>query len=81
LYDKKERQVYLITDRYGYKPLYRGIIKGNLVWSSELKGFLGHIDFEPVIDTQAVEEFFNVGYLLEIALGLKGLNWCPLLRC
>jgi len=65
LYDKKERQIYLITDRYGFKPLYWGIINDNLVWSSELKGFLCHMDFKPVINPQAVEEFFDVGYLLE----------------
>jgi len=65
LYDKKEKIVYLITDRYGFKPLYWGLINGNLVWSSELKGFLSCTDFKPVIDREAVEEFFDIGYLLE----------------
>jgi len=77
LYDKKERQVYLITDRYGFKPLYWGTVNGNLVWSSELKGFLGHIDFESVIDTQAVEEFFDVGYLLENRTWFEGVELVP----
>ncbi len=74
LYDKKENKVYLITDRYGFKPLYWGIINGNLVWSSEVKGFLGHIDFKPVIDRQSVEEFFDFGYLLENRTWFEGIE-------
>lgn len=77
LYDKKENKVYLITDRYGLKPLYWGIINDDLVWSSEVKGFLGHRDFRPVIDRQAVEEFFDFGYLLENRTWFKGVELVP----
>ena len=77
VYDKKEKQVYLITDRYGFKPLYWGIVNANLVWSSELKGFLGHKDFEPVIDRQAIEEFFDFGYLLENRTWFHGVELAP----
>ncbi len=77
LYDKKEKQIYLITDRYGFKPLYWGIINDDLVWSSELKGFLGHMDFKPVIDPQAVQEFFDIGYLLENRTWFVGVELVP----
>lgn len=75
--DKKEKQIYLITDKYGFKPLYWGIINDDLVRSSELKGFLGHMDFEPVIDPQAVEEFFDIGYLLENRTWFNGVELVP----
>lgn len=77
LYDKNENKLYLITDRFGFKPLYWGMINGNLVWSSELKGFLGHIDFKPSIDSQAVKEFFDMGYLLENRTWFKGIEFLP----
>jgi len=77
LYDKKENKVYLITDRYGFKPLYWGIIDDDLVWSSELKGFLGHIDFKPIIDRQAVEDFFCIGYQLENRTWFEGIELVP----
>lgn len=77
LYDKKGSKVYLITDRYGFKLLYWGIINGNLVWSSEVKGFLGHIDFKPVIDRQAVEEFFDFEHLLENRTWFEGIELVP----
>lgn len=65
IYDKHESTVYLITDRYGFKPLYWGSVNNNLVWSSELKGFLGYKDFKINIDGKAVQQFFDIGYLLE----------------
>ena len=77
LYDKKENKIYLITDRYGLKFLYWGIINGDLVWSSEVKGFLGHINFKPVINRKAVEEFFDIGYLLENRTWFEGIELVP----
>lgn len=77
LYDKKENKVYLIIDRYGFKPLYWGIINDDLVWSSELKGYLGHIDFRPVIDREAIQEFFDIGYLLEDRTWFVGVELVP----
>ncbi len=77
LYDKKEKTLYLITDRYGFKPLCWGVINGDLVWSSELKGFLGHADFKPLIDRRAVEEFFDIGYLLENRTWFESIELVP----
>lgn len=77
LYDKKEKKINLITDRYGFKPLYWGVVNGDLVWSSELKGFLGHADFKSVIDRGAVEEFFDIGYLLENRTWFEGIELVP----
>ncbi|MCD4727938.1 MAG: hypothetical protein K8R46_09770 [Pirellulales bacterium] len=77
LYDKKDGMVYLITDRYGFKPLYWGIINDNLIWSSELKGFLEHKDFKISIDDKAVEQFFDIGYLLEDRTWLEGVESVP----
>jgi len=77
LYDKKEKIVYLITDRYGFKPLYWGLINGDLTWSSELKGFLSYADFKPVIDREAVEEFFDISYLLENRTWFEGVELMP----
>lgn len=77
LYDNKENTSHLITDRYGFKPLYWGLINGDLVWSSELKGILGHADFKPAIDKEAVEEFFDVGYLLENRTWFEDVELVP----
>ena len=77
LYDKKDNQIHLITDRYGLKPLFWGKIGDDIVWSSELKGFLEHKNFKPVIDPQAVKEFFEFGYLLENRTWFEGIELLP----
>ena len=77
IYDKQDSTVHLITERYGFKPLYWGIINGNLVWSSELKGFLGHNDFKINIDGKAVQQFFDVGYLLENRTWFESIELVP----
>ena len=77
LYDQEINKVYLITDRYGFKPLYWRIINEDLAWSSEVKGFLGHRDFNPVIDVQSVAEFFNMGYVLENRTWFEKIELVP----
>jgi asparagine synthase (glutamine-hydrolysing) len=77
IYDKKNNEVHLITDRYGFKRLYWGRIGNDLIWSSELKGFIGHSQFRPVIDQQAVQEFFNVGYQLENRTWFESIELVP----
>ncbi|GMW06411.1 MAG: asparagine synthetase B [Nevskiales bacterium] len=52
LWDRHERQLWLVRDRLGKKPLYFGIVNGALCFASELKaircvpGFRGDIDRE-----------------------------------
>lgn len=77
IYDRLLGVIYLITDRYGLKPLYWSCAGGNLIWSSELKGFLGHADFKIKIDTQAVSQFFDIGYLLENRTWFEGVELIP----
>lgn len=77
LYNKEQNRVYLISDRFGYKTLYWGIVDGNLVWSSELKGFLAHKDFKQTIDLEAVKEFFGTGHLLEDCTWFKDIELVP----
>ncbi|MBN2569928.1 MAG: hypothetical protein JXB42_10915 [Deltaproteobacteria bacterium] len=74
VYDQPQGVIYLMTDRYGFKPLYWGCTGSDLVWSSELKGFLGHVDFRIKIDPVAVERFFDVGYLLQNRTWFDGVE-------
>lgn len=64
LFDAKRRQLHLVCCPSGIRHLHYAVAGNKLVWSSEVKGFLGVPNFEPHIDELAVLEFINVGQLL-----------------
>jgi asparagine synthase (glutamine-hydrolysing) len=76
-YDGKSERIHLISDRYGFKPLYYTMLNGDLLWSSELKAFLGHPHFQPIIAPEAVRQFFSFGYLLENGTWFPGVELVP----
>ncbi len=61
IYDKKERKVYLISDRYGFKPLYYS--SKNFAWSSELKSFR-HLAQSLSLNFDAIKTFLNLGHFI-----------------
>ncbi|MDR3574619.1 MAG: asparagine synthase (glutamine-hydrolyzing) [Anaerolineaceae bacterium] len=54
LWDRRERQLSLVRDRLGIKPLYYGWAGKVLLFGSELKTFLAHPDFQGTIDRDAL---------------------------
>ncbi|MEO6579814.1 MAG: asparagine synthase (glutamine-hydrolyzing) [Sphingomicrobium sp.] len=57
LWDKSQRQLHLVRDRFGEKPLYYGWAGRDFVFASELKSVRAHPGFEPEIDRQALHAF------------------------
>jgi asparagine synthase (glutamine-hydrolysing) len=54
LWDRRERQLHLVRDRLGKKPLYFGWVEGTLLFASELKAFHAFPGFKPEIDRGAL---------------------------
>lgn len=54
LWDRRERQLHLVRDRFGEKPLYYGWAGKDLVFGSELKALRCHPNFEARIDRRAL---------------------------
>lgn len=77
IYDSINKEVRLITDRCGLRSLYWTVHKGDLVWASEAKAMLALPDFEPTIDSQAVQDFFGFGYLLKDRTWFEGVELLP----
>jgi asparagine synthase (glutamine-hydrolysing) len=59
IWDKKEKSLYLVRDRYGIKPLYYGIWNNKLLFASEQKAILSHPDTKKEIDLEALLEYFT----------------------
>src|SRR6185295_14626412 len=54
LWDRRERTLTLVRDRFGEKPLYYGWAGHDFLFGSELKALRGHPRFEGSIDRRAL---------------------------
>lgn len=64
VFDKNKNTLTLVRDRIGEKPLYYGVVGGNFLFSSELKGIIATSDYErPPIDHTALASFLKYGYV------------------
>jgi asparagine synthase (glutamine-hydrolysing) len=55
LWDRKERELHLVRDRFGEKPLYYGWAAGSFVFASELKAIRSVEGFGNEVDRRAVK--------------------------
>ncbi len=57
LWDRRERTLHLVRDRFGEKPLYYGWAGRDFVFASELKAIRAHPDFDATLDRRALHAF------------------------
>jgi len=57
LWDRKERTLRLVRDRFGEKPLYYGWAGRDFIFASELKAMALHPNFDRTIDRQALGQY------------------------
>ncbi len=77
IYDIRRKLLHLVTDRYGLRYLYWSQHNGGLVWGGEAKVVFALPDFQPVVNQQAVNQFVQLGYLLEDSSLLDGVQLVP----
>ena len=63
LYDKKEREMFLLRDRVGEKPLYYGFSKEAFVFASEIGSITVLDGFENTVNTDVLDIYFTHGYI------------------
>jgi asparagine synthase (glutamine-hydrolysing) len=63
LWDKNKKQLYLVRDGCGIKPLFYYYDGSILVWSSEIKGLLASGLVERDIDLQSLSNFLSLSYI------------------
>jgi asparagine synthase (glutamine-hydrolysing) len=54
LWDRERRELHLVRDRLGIKPLFYGRMGGALLWGSELKALKAHPKFRGSVDRGAL---------------------------
>ncbi len=71
----ENQPVYLARDRFGEKPLYYSVKKGQLIFASEVKAILQHTDCaDSRMDRLAISEFLTTEYLLGESTGFEGIK-------
>lgn len=63
VWDKELKELTLIRDRVGVKPLYYGTIANNFFFGSELKSFSVHPLWQRHIDRNALSRFIKFNYV------------------
>lgn len=71
------KDLYLIRDRYGIKPLYYWFNGKTLVFSSEIKSIIAHKDFSMDVDHDSLDEYFTFQNMLSFKTLFKGIHLLP----
>jgi asparagine synthase (glutamine-hydrolysing) len=59
LWDATQRELWLVRDRIGIKPLYYAIHHGRIVFASEIKALLADPDQERAVDEEALHHYLS----------------------
>ena len=63
LWDRQQKQMHFVRDRFGKKPLYVGWAGKSLVFASELKALHAHPHFVPELDRDVLALYMRFGYI------------------
>lgn len=59
LYDTRKRELWLVRDRVGIKPLYYSVHNGRIVFASEIKALLKDRDQKRAVDEEALYHYLT----------------------
>jgi asparagine synthase (glutamine-hydrolysing) len=77
LWDKEEKVLRLISDRYGFCKLFYWVSSERILFASEYKAIIWHEGFSKEIDEMALTNFMTLGYSLEDKTFLKNIRLLP----
>lgn len=77
LWDRELRQLHLVRDRLGIKPVYYGWFGGTFLFGSELKALAAHPSFQAEIDRDALTLYLRHGYVPSPYAIYKGVAKLP----
>ena len=81
LWDSQKRHLLLARDRMGVKPVYYTQLGPALAFASEVKALLALPEVPRVLDTEAVGQFFRLGFVPAPLTLFQGIRKLPPARC
>ncbi|MCY6959570.1 asparagine synthetase B family protein [Clostridium brassicae] len=73
IYDKVKKETIIVNDRYGYYTYFYSVNKGKYTFCNDPNVLLYYIE-KRELNQEAVNEFFNFGYLLDNKTLFKNIN-------
>ena len=61
IWNDAKKELTLVRDHFGIKPLYYSIIDNTIIFSSEIKAILKYPGFQVAIDAEGISELFGIG--------------------
>jgi asparagine synthase (glutamine-hydrolysing) len=77
LWDSRRRQVLIVRDRFGEKPLYLAETPDRIVFASELKVLIASGIVELELEPNAIDLYFHHGYVPEPYTPIRGVRKLP----
>jgi asparagine synthase (glutamine-hydrolysing) len=77
LWDSRSRQLILVNDRFGMKPLYYAQPAGRLLFASEAKALLADPEVSRKPDPRGIAQYFTFGQLLAEDTLFDGIRYLP----
>jgi len=77
IWDRRERELLLVRDRYGIKPLYYAEAGRTLLFGSEVKALLAHPAMRADMDEQALLEYMTFQNFFTDRTLFKGVKLLP----
>lgn len=62
IWDNKKKRLFMARDFFGIKPVYYAMVRGNLVFASEIKSILEFPGFKKEVNNEALEEYLSFQY-------------------
>jgi len=60
IWNDKNKELFLVRDHFGIKPLYYTVIDNTLIFGTEIKGILANPNIEAIVDKQGICELFGI---------------------
>jgi asparagine synthase (glutamine-hydrolysing) len=77
LWDNSKKELYLVRDRYGIKPLYYAVLDGLIVFASEIKAILQYPDYRKRLNISALNEYFTFQNLFRYETMFQDIHLLP----
>lgn len=81
VWDREQRELWLVRDRLGVKPLYYTFLEGRILFASEMKALTAHPGFARTANLEALSSYLTFRTVVGSATVFDGISSLPAGTC